>query len=73
MTLLVFILAWLLINTWVTLLICFAGGNMLSEWNELGIIGLCALISPIVVLITKAIIYRVQRYKVIKIRDRKNK
>lgn len=68
---LIIILAWLLINTWLTLLICFANGDMLSEWDELGMIAICAVISPFTILALKSIIYKIKKYKVIK-RRRKN-
>ena len=70
MTLAIFILAWLLANTWLTLIICIADGDMISEWDELGLIILCAIICPITVLIIKTIIYKIKKYKITKRRKK---
>jgi hypothetical protein len=72
MTLAIFILAWLLVNTWLTLIICIADGDMLSEWDELGLIALCAIVCPITLLTIKAIIYKIKKYKVIKKKYKSN-
>ena len=70
MLLFIIILAWLFVNTWLTLLICFANGDMLSEWDELGMIAICAIVSPITILGLKSIIYKIKKYKIIKRRSR---
>jgi hypothetical protein len=70
MIIVVVILAWLLVNTWLTFILCIADGDMISEWSELASIALCAVICPITVLIVKAIIYKIKKYKVIKRRKK---
>jgi len=70
MTLAVFILVWLLANTWLTLIICIADGDMISEWDELGLIALCAIVCPITLLTVKAVIYKIKKYKIIKRRKK---
>lgn len=53
----VIILAWLLVNTWATLIICQADGTQVDGWGELATLALVAVISPWVFLLIK-IIYR---------------
>lgn len=55
---LVIILAWLLINTFITVAITVADGSGIETWDEFAILVLCATISPWAVLAIKAIIKR---------------
>ena len=47
---LVIILAWLLINTLITVAITIADGTGIGAWDEFAMLILCAVFSPLVVL-----------------------
>ena len=58
MLVLVIILAWLLINTFITVALTVADGSGIEAWDDFAILVLCAIVSPWAVLGIKAITKR---------------
>ena len=52
----IFILSWLLINTWLSLIICCADGEMGSGWSDLAFLALASILSPLIWLAIKTLI-----------------
>lgn len=61
MVIAIIILAWLLVNTWATLIICQADGSQVDGWSELADLVLVAVISPWVLLLIKVIYKKIKK------------
>ena len=57
----IIILAWLLVNTWATLIICQADGSQVDGWSELAVLALVAVVSPWVFLLIKIIYKKIKK------------
>ena len=52
----IFILTWLLVNTWLSLIMCCQDGNMGSNWSDLAFLALAAILNPLIWLSIKTLI-----------------
>lgn len=57
------IFAWLLFNTWGTLLLAQFEETFISGWDELGFLLLCAIFTPLLVCSIGRLYYTIQRWK----------
>ena len=57
----IIILAWLLVNTWATLIICQADGSQVDGWSELATLVFVAVVSPWVFLLIKIIYKKIKK------------
>lgn len=64
MLILVIILAWLLANTWISLIMCqIDGGGVANNWFELGCFACACILSPFVWLGILAIVRKIKKIK----------
>ena len=52
----IFILSWLLINTWLSLIILCTDGNMGEGWKDLVFLALASILNPLIWLTIKTLI-----------------
>ena len=57
----VIVLAWLLVNTWLTILITVIDGVGMSDWDEFFTLLLCAVITPWLCLLISEGVRKVRR------------
>lgn len=61
MTVAVIILAWLLVNTWTTLIYVQAQGDFLNGWDDILTLAVCAVVSLPMMLLVAHIVHFIRK------------